>query len=668
MQNNNTILLKLKKHLKTSAIVVGVFLLIALLLFFALRNTLLQQVLDKVETKLRNSYQLSLSVNEAKFVGLASVELKQLCVLQPQQDTLLYIRNIQAKPDWWDLIWGESNLNVIEISGMQLHVSQQVEAEKTTDSTAQITEAPNTRTTEPMALLSKLIDRAFDAIPNRMQIDSSRILVSTPQFAQQLVIDQLVLENHTVQGNGSTIMNDEKQDWLVGGQIDADKRELLLNLQSAGQNRIMIPYINQQWNATVAFNKAELQIGNIKLRKNELYLQCGMQLEKMLINHPKVSSKDVLLPTLDVQLDLKLAKGLFMVDSTSYLRVDSLKVFAFASAAANDNDTILQFQLRIPRSQANQFIAALPEGLFNHIRGMDIAGEFDFALDFYYNAQQPDSTRFDTYFKKYNFGIRKYGQANIDKLNQTFTHTVIEKGRAVRSFVVGEENPYYTPLAQIPDKLVKCVLICEDPSFFYHRGFIDEAFKQSIAKNIRTRKFARGASTISMQLVKNAFLTREKTISRKLEEILLVYIIENNRLVSKERMMEVYLNIIEWGPGVYGIGEASRFYFNKKPDQLTLSECLFLATIIPRPKGFMWRFDTDAQPREFVDRQYKFLTSLMLRRNFIAEQDTIGINYQTNITGPAKNLIRRAEQAAPPVQLDENGLPVYDLEEDTDTN
>jgi membrane peptidoglycan carboxypeptidase len=85
-----------------------------------------------------------------------------------------------------------------------------------------------------------------------------------------------------------------------------------------------------------------------------------------------------------------------------------------------------------------------------------------------------------------------------------------------------------------------------------------------------------------MQLIKNVFLTREKTVSRKLEEILLVYILENNRIVSKERMLEVYF-IIEWGPNVYGIGEASRFYFQKSPSELTFNECLFLSNH-PKPK------------------------------------------------------------------------------------
>jgi len=74
-------------------------------------------------------------------------------------------------------------------------------------------------------------------------------------------------------------------------------------------------------------------------------------------------------------------------------------------------------------------------------------------------------------------------------------------------------------------------------------------------------------------------------LSRKLEEILLVYLMENNKIVSKERMLEVYFNIIEWGPNVYGIGEASHFYFQKRPSELTLNECLFLADIIPSPKN-----------------------------------------------------------------------------------
>ena len=173
-----------------------------------------------------------------------------------------------------------------------------------------------------------------------------------------------------------------------------------------------------------------------------------------------------------------------------------------------------------------------------------------------------------------------------------------------------------------------------------HRGFINEAFKQSITKNIRTKKFSRGASTISMQLVKNVFLTREKTVSRKLEEILLVYILENNHISSKDRMLEVYFNVIEWGPNIYGIGEASHFYFQKRPSDLNVNECLFLATIIPSPKKFMYRFDATNQLKPYAKQTEKFLTNLMFRRGLLMSNDTIG-NFPLAISGAAKFFLKQ---------------------------
>jgi membrane peptidoglycan carboxypeptidase len=207
---------------------------------------------------------------------------------------------------------------------------------------------------------------------------------------------------------------------------------------------------------------------------------------------------------------------------------------------------------------------------------------------------------------------------------------------------VGESNPNYTPLSQISPYLRKSVLTTEDPSFFSHRGFINEAFKQSIIKNIKNKKFSRGGSTISMQLVKNVFLTREKTLSRKLEEILFVYILENNRIVSKERMLEVYFNVIEWGPNIYGIGEASQFYFQKHPSQLSLNECLFLASIVPSPKKFMYKFDDTGSLRNQGVNLQKYLTNLMLRRGLLTSIDTI-YKFPVYISGRARSFIRIKE-------------------------
>jgi membrane peptidoglycan carboxypeptidase len=208
-------------------------------------------------------------------------------------------------------------------------------------------------------------------------------------------------------------------------------------------------------------------------------------------------------------------------------------------------------------------------------------------------------------------------------------------------------------MSSISPYLQKCVLTSEDPSFMTHRGFINEAFRESITKNIRTKKFSRGASTISMQLVKNVFLTREKTLSRKLEEILLVYILENNHISNKERMLEVYFNIIEWGPNIYGIGEASHFYFQKPHLDLNVNECLFLATIIPNPKGFMYRFDTEHKLKLGPKQQEKFLTNLMFRRNLLTANDTID-NFPLSISGPAQSYLKQKSKTIVIDSLDTN--------------
>ena len=125
-----------------------------------------------------------------------------------------------------------------------------------------------------------------------------------------------------------------------------------------------------------------------------------------------------------------------------------------------------------------------------------------------------------------------------------------------------------------------------------------------------------------------------------MEEILLVYILENNRIASKERMLEVYFNIIEWGPNVYGIGEASHYYFQKRPADLSLNECLFLARIIPSPRRFMYQFNDQGNLRDFAAKQVTFLTNLMIRRGLLPIEDTVYKALPLFITGPAKSLIR----------------------------
>jgi membrane peptidoglycan carboxypeptidase len=225
------------------------------------------------------------------------------------------------------------------------------------------------------------------------------------------------------------------------------------------------------------------------------------------------------------------------------------------------------------------------------------------------------------------------------KLNNEFIQHVYENGKYIRSFSVGPSNPFYAPLSAVSPFIVNSILTSEDGNFYFHNGFNEEAFRHSIAANFKAGKFVRGGSTISMQLVKNVFLTRRKTIARKAEEALLVWLIESNRICSKERMLEVYLNIIELGPDVYGVGEASHFYFMKKPSEITLNEGIFLASLLPRPKGFKFNFDTLGNLKPAMADYYRIVSDFMLKKNLITQQEHDELKPHVELTGPARTVL-----------------------------
>jgi hypothetical protein len=151
-------------------------------------------------------------------------------------------------------------------------------------------------------------------------------------------------------------------------------------------------------------------------------------------------------------------------------------------------------------------------------------------------------------------------------------------GERPRRIAVGPGNPSFVPYPEIPQVLVRAVTASEDAGFFGHRGF---DFRE-IANAVADRSRVRGASTISQQLSKNLFLSPERTLARKVREALGTIALEAS--LPKGRLIEIYLNIAEWGPGIYGVGEAARFWFGKDARALTPRESAFLATVIPSPR------------------------------------------------------------------------------------
>jgi monofunctional biosynthetic peptidoglycan transglycosylase len=149
-------------------------------------------------------------------------------------------------------------------------------------------------------------------------------------------------------------------------------------------------------------------------------------------------------------------------------------------------------------------------------------------------------------------------------------------------FVLGPKNPWWTPAESIPADMKWAVIVSEDANFYRHEGIDVKAIKKAIQYDLEKQSLARGASTITQQAAKNLFLSREKTISRKIREVILAKRMEQE--LTKGRILELYLNVVELGPMVYGIGNGARYYFGKPASALTPRECAFLAAMLPGPR------------------------------------------------------------------------------------
>lgn len=170
----------------------------------------------------------------------------------------------------------------------------------------------------------------------------------------------------------------------------------------------------------------------------------------------------------------------------------------------------------------------------------------------------------------------------IERMATEFAHAVEVEKDVWQTIVIGPSNPEFVALADISPHLRNAILSTEDPSFFRHKGFLPSEFREALVKNLQAGRFKFGASSITMQFVKNTLLSRDKTIARKFQELFLTWRVE--QVLEKERIYEIYLNAIEFGPGIYGVGPAAQHYFGKHAGLLTPEEGAFLASIVPSPK------------------------------------------------------------------------------------
>ncbi|MCA9530503.1 MAG: transglycosylase domain-containing protein, partial [Myxococcales bacterium] len=250
---------------------------------------------------------------------------------------------------------------------------------------------------------------------------------------------------------------------------------------------------------------------------------------------------------------------------------------------------LFDLSMTLPPTDCDAAIHAIPADVLGEIAGFGLRGTLAGGLTVRVDSRDLEATELKLGVRDRCRFTRVPALADLDRVRGPFEHEVLEPDGALFTMRTGPGTDAWTPIDDISTFFLQAVVAHEDGGFFRHHGFSPVSIRGALIRNLEAGRYVVGASTISMQLAKNLFLRREKTLTRKAQEVILTWWLE--RALSKKEILELYVNLIEYGPSIYGVGNAAQTYFEETPRQLTLAQSAFLANLLPAPKTFYKYFE-----------------------------------------------------------------------------
>lgn len=622
-----------KKYYKVGAWVLGVFLLLFISLgaiAYSKREAVLKAIIAKAIAKAQKNYGLKVSIGKAGFTGLSTVSMENISVVPKDRDTLTAIHDLTVGVKIFPLLFGNVKLSEIKLNDGKFNVVIK-DTLTNLDFILKRKNKDSTNTAKNKAGLNKLANNLLNEvlykIPDNMEIKNFMMqLNDNDKPSLKFLTTSATIDNGELKS--TILVNDTLATWQMTGNLKPGKKQLDVMLFAANNKKVELPlYLQQKLHTKLSFDTVRTEMKDAEYSGDNFKISGSWSIKNLLINQARIAANDIVVTNAKIDADMLIGPNYLCLDSTSSVFLKNAVIHPYMKYTLSPNK-IYELKIAAEEQDAQALLEAFPKGLFESLDGMQVSGKLKYNLDFYLDTSIPDSVKFSSNLTPNNFKILKWGKTDLQKINRDFVYTPYEYGKPMRNILIGPANPNFTRLEDISFNFRNALLTSEDPSFFRHHGFVEESFRKSIAVNFKEKRFKRGGSTISMQLVKNVFLSRNKTISRKAEEVLIVWMIENNQLTSKERMLEVYFNIIEMGPNVYGIGEAARYYFGKMPYELSVGEGIFLANIVPKPKAALYKFMNDGSLKPYLLPYFNFIGGTMARRG-LTSADTTGYGFYT---------------------------------------
>ncbi len=356
---------------------------------------------------------------------------------------------------------------------------------------------------------------------------------------------------------------------------------------------------------------------------------------------------------------LELSRGDFMTRDVPFSVTGSVtKATSIVEGALRGPGGIqlVDMRLVIPPIDCQRVLDAIPVEMAPYMAGYKLRGVFDVDVNLGIDYDKLDDTVLGGHVGLKHCKVVEQPADSPRRLLREFEHYVeVEKGKW-HSFVVGESNEDFVLFEDISPYLVKSIMSTEDSAFYFHRGFITTEFRTALVNDLKAGAFRYGASSITMQMVKNVLLYREKTLARKLQELFLTWHVENT--LKKDRILEIYFNVIEYGPGLYGIGPAAKHFFGKAPKDLNPVEAAFFSTILPSPKERYKQYCNGTLTKWTNDKIARIL-GIMLKRDRLTQTeydqaiatplafDKDGLETEQECLKRTNNVIKKARSTNP---------------------
>lgn len=306
----------------------------------------------------------------------------------------------------------------------------------------------------------------------------------------------------------------------------------------------------------------------------------------------------------------------------------------------------VHLRIEAPEQDCKKVGEAIPASLVPTIGKIAAEGEISGNFDLTIPLGNPYKGKLKAHLNDENCTVTQFGELDVEALAKPFKRPVNENGTILEDQLIGPRSEAWVPLEKLPPWVPYAMISTEDAAFYHHKGVRLGLTSRAIKMCLDYGRFVYGGSTITQQLVKNIFLTREKYLGRKFEELLIVWHMERNLISAeklaqaeddaqpiKDRILELYINGIEFSPNLYGIQRGAKLYFDKDASELTPLESAFLAANKPCPKCGHKRFEQKKWTAWWQERMVGIMNKMRINNIITEEQFTAEAPYVPKFVG-----------------------------------